>query len=315
MRPARISEAPARRRWYGSNGRRRPEGERCTAGTNRRNGFGLRGDLSTPRQPLLGDGQPGAGTIRNAAYAQRERSELMWDHALVCASCRRRRRPGRWVGVGSRSPDHRVVDRQRRPEPRPYRRGRPPLRRPRSERRRPRSRAPQRGAARREPGPRRAPRASGCRDGAGTARDRRAQADAATAQVLREIGEHLRPGHIDRRAGLGVENDGPRIRGLGDPTDPGAHMIGVGEEQARLHPHHPDTRHLLGRRVARPIDPGRIGARGAAEHGHVRARRPIDQQHTLTATMTAHHRQPSDRLTPGHTAWVSFGTRHGPAPL
>jgi hypothetical protein len=58
---------------------------------------------------------------------------------------------------------------------------------------------------------------------------RHEEAGVTSAQVLREIGEHLRPGDINRRAGLGVQNNGPRVRGLGDPADPGAHMFGVGE--------------------------------------------------------------------------------------
>jgi hypothetical protein len=61
-----------------------------------------------------------------------------------------------------------------------------------------------------------------------------------------------------------------RIRRLGDPADPGAHVVGVGEEQARLHAHDLDTRRLLGARVAGEVDPGRIGADGSAEHGDVR---------------------------------------------
>ena len=86
------------------------------------------------------------------------------------------------------------------------------------------------------------------------------QAGAATAQVMREIGEHLRGRHVDRRGGLGVEDDGAGIRRLRDPADPGAHVVGVREEQACLHAHDLDTRRLLGRRVAGEVDPGGIGA-------------------------------------------------------
>ena len=76
------------------------------------------------------------------------------------------------------------------------------------------------------------------------------QAGAATAQVVREFGEHLRAGHVDRRGGLGVEDDGARIRRLRAITDLGAYVVGVREEEDCLHAHDLDIRHLLGPRVA-----------------------------------------------------------------
>ncbi len=89
-------------------------------------------------------------------------------------------------------------------------------------------------------------------------------------EVLGEIGEHPRPRHVDRRRGLGVEDDGAGVSGLRDPADPGPHVVGVREEQAALHAHDLDARGPLGRRVAGEVDPGGIGARGPAEHGDVR---------------------------------------------
>ena len=99
---------------------------------------------------------------------------------------------------------------------------------------------------------------------------------------------------------LGVQDDRLRPLARGRRADGHADLVGVGEEQARLDPQDDDPRLALVAGMAFDVGPAVRLVGRAGQLGHVRARRPVGQEHERAADPDDQPRQGVEDQHAGH---------------
>ena len=107
------------------------------------------------------------------------------------------------------------------------------------------------------------------------------EGDPVPLEVVCELDEHARRGHVDVRHALRVEYDRPGAFSRGLTADAVANRLGIGEEEPALRPEHDDAgdRFVLGmprdvpelrRRAGHPAEDCDVGPGGSVDQEHER---------------------------------------------